>query len=121
MKLLIVEHSQTQLDRLLGLLSDLEGRVTLFTAHSLEQAFKTIASEKPAFVIVDLHMPDGNPLQSVKHMKSLSPGVQVAALTFEPSSFDRTWCLASGVDFVLDKASESGGLYDIVQSAAGFF
>jgi DNA-binding NarL/FixJ family response regulator len=117
-KLLLVEHSPSQLARLLGLLRAVDGPLTLLTARSLEQAFQTLASEQPALVVVDLHMPDGNALQSVAHMKRLVPGLQVAALAFEPSSFDRAWCLEAGVDFVLDKASESGDLTAIVRRAA---
>ena len=117
-KLLIVEHSPTQLVRLLGLLGGVQGLGMLLTAKSLEQAFTTLQTEKPALVILDLHMPDGNALQSVKRMKRLAPGVQVAALTFEPSPFDRAWCLVAGADFVLDKASEFEELAAIAMRAA---
>jgi DNA-binding NarL/FixJ family response regulator len=51
-------------------------------------------------------MPDGNAPQSIKRMKILSPRVQVAALTFEPSNFDRSRPLHAGADFVLEKSSE---------------
>jgi DNA-binding response OmpR family regulator len=116
MKLLIIEHSQAQLARVLGLLGVVEGLSAILTSRSLAQAFRTIQAEQPALVIVDLHMPDGNALQSMKHMKRLSTGVQIAALVFEPSRFDRTWCLDAGADFVVDKTTEFGDLLGIVQN-----
>jgi DNA-binding NarL/FixJ family response regulator len=116
MKLLIVEHSPTQLSRLLGIVDAIEASKTVLKASSLAQAFKVLQLEKPALVIVDMHMPDGNAMQAIKSMKSILSGVRIAVLVFEPSAFDRTWCLNAGADFVLDKATECGVLSDIVLS-----
>jgi DNA-binding NarL/FixJ family response regulator len=116
MKLLIVEHSPTQLSRLLGIVDAIEVPKTVLTACSLEQAFEALQLEKPALVIGDMHMPTGNAIQGIKRMKIILPGVRIAALTFEPSAFDRKWCIDAGADYVLDKATECGALSDIVLS-----
>jgi DNA-binding NarL/FixJ family response regulator len=119
MKLLIVEHSRSQLSRLLGIVDAIEAPKTVLTASSLAHAFEVLQLEKPALVIVDMHMPDGNAIQGIKRMKGILPGARIAALAFEPSAFDRTWCLDAGADFVLDKATECGALSDIVLSMGG--
>jgi DNA-binding response OmpR family regulator len=118
-KILIVEHSPTQLSRLLGIVDAIEAPKSVLTASNLPQAFEVLQLEKPALVIVDMHMPDGNAIQGIKRMKGISPDVRIAALAFEPSAFDRMWCLDAGADFVLEKATECGALSGIVLSVVG--
>lgn len=118
MKLLIVDDSQLIRDALLLMLESIQGIESVQTAATLAQALESVPSLLPTFVILDLHLPDGNAIQIIPSIKQLAPGVQLAMLTNDVSAFNRSQCMQAGADWFFDKTFEFHNLRDLVRQHA---
>ncbi len=118
MKLLIVDDSELIRDALLLMLENIQGIESVQTAATLAQALESVPSLLPTFVILDLHLPDGNATQIIPSIKRLAPGVQLAMLTNDASAFNRSKCMRAGADWFFDKTFEFHNLRDLVRQHA---
>ncbi|MEZ5071005.1 MAG: response regulator [Bacteroidales bacterium] len=82
MKLLIVEDNRTDADLIQWELSSLETPHEVWTAESLQDAMKRLQQEPPIdMVLLDLHLPDGNGLELLSHVRQRRMPVVVVVFT----------------------------------------
>jgi|JI10StandDraft_1071094.scaffolds.fasta_scaffold1243068_2 DNA-binding response OmpR family regulator len=116
MKVLIVDDSELIRTALMRLVANLPAAeaFTVITAGTLAQAFESARREKPAFMVLDMHLPDGNALQVIEPLKRHLPEMVIAIFTAFPSKMHEATCRKAGADWFLDKASDVHVLLDLL-------
>ena len=84
---------------------ELRGSFQIFEAATIAEAFAQIARVNPDLIIVDLNLPDGNGLEIVQWVRSISTQIAIVVLSFNESD-----------DYVL--AAMNAGASAFVQKAA---
>lgn len=116
--LLVVDDSNLICTSLQALLAQMTGIEAMHTAHTLAQALEKVRQLLPSLLILDIHLPDGNAIQSLSTLKRLAPGMRIAMLTNDVNDFNRRKCLEAGADWFFDKSIEFDDLLDVVQQQA---
>ena len=105
-RVLIVDDSEVIRQRLVSLISDIEGVELAGEAVDVQSAIRQWQSIKPDIVILDLRMPDGGGINVLREIKKQSHETVVAVLTNYPLVAYRKRCAEFGADFFFDKATE---------------
>jgi two-component system OmpR family response regulator len=116
--LLIVDDSDLIRNSLTGLLLGIPGAQNIRCAATLHQGLESVRSHWPTWVVLDLHLADGYAIPRIQHVKTLSPGVQIAVLTNDASEFNRIRCMTAGANWFFDKSTEFEILLDVVRAQA---
>lgn len=118
MNLLIVDDSDLIRDRLTSLFREVAGVDNIQTADSLADAVGKVKAVMLDLVVLDIHLPDGNAIHVVESMKADKPGIQIAMLSNDASTFNRKKCFEAGVDWFFDKSTEFDQVIAVVKNAA---
>jgi DNA-binding NarL/FixJ family response regulator len=113
MMVFIADDSDPVRERLIALLSEIEGAEVLGEATNYDEAVEGIRSLKPHVVILDIQMPGGSGIDVLKEIKQDSRPPVVLMLTNHASSQYRKKCMEWGADFFLDKSREFESLASI--------
>lgn len=106
MKVFIADDSLIVRQRLVDMCNDLACAEVIGQAQSVPDAIEGIESLNPHVVILDAQMPGGNGIDVVHRLKSGVSRPFVIMLTNYAYAAFRQRCLATGVDFFLDKSKE---------------
>lgn len=118
MKLLIVDDSLLIRERLSDLFEDIPEVDEIQSAGTLADARRIVDISRPDLTVLDVHLPDGNAIQSIRRMRELAPDMKMAVLTNDASSFNRKKCLEVGVSAFFDKSTEFELVVDVVMEVA---
>ncbi len=118
MKVLIVDDSAIVQERLMTILTELEGIEIIGQAENGIEALKFIKQKKPHTVILDIRMPGGNGIDVLQDIKQIDPNIKVIMFTNYPYSQYRTKCMKSGADYFLDKSAEFNKIPEIINHLA---
>jgi DNA-binding NarL/FixJ family response regulator len=113
--LLIVDYSDLVRNSLRALLGNVEGIASIHEAATLGEALDSARCHPPTLVILDLHLPDGLGTHIIHQLKQFAPLLRIAMLTIHAEPLYRRHCLALGVDWFFDKATEVEGLLEVVR------
>jgi DNA-binding NarL/FixJ family response regulator len=109
----IVDDSKILQERLVDMLSEIEGVEVIGQAYNAVDAIAGIQTLKPRVVILDIQMPGGNGIEMLKTIKQGSYPPVVIMLTNHPYSQYREKCMELGADFFLDKTRDFNKLTGI--------
>jgi DNA-binding NarL/FixJ family response regulator len=112
----IVDDSKALRERLVTMLSEIEGVEVIGQASNATDAIAGIQKLKPKVVILDIQMPGGNGIEVLKSIKQNSYAPLVIILTNHPYPQYREKCMALGADFFLDKTRDFDKLTEIFKS-----
>lgn len=115
MKLLIVDDSQLIRERLACLFESIETIDEIQSASTLTDACWIVGIGHPDLMVLDVHLPDGNAIQSLSGLRGIAPEMSILVLTNDASSFNRKKCLEAGISAFFDKSTEFESLVDVVQ------
>jgi len=118
MKLLIVDDSELIRDRLAGMLQGIAGVAAIQVAASLEAAGTQIKRAAQDLLILDIHLNDGNAIQSITAFKRMLPEVRIAMLTNDATAFNRRKSLELGAEWFFDKSTEFELVVEVVRNLA---
>lgn len=118
MTLLIVDDSELIRSSLLGLLQGIQGIEDVRTAASLGHAMESVRRYSPTWIILDVHLPDGNAIQIIPDIKLLAPAAQIAMFTNDASAFNRDKCAQAGADWFFDKSTQCEEMLAMIQKQA---
>lgn len=113
MMVFIADDSDPVRERLIDLLSEIDGAEVLGQATNYDEAVRGIRSLKPHVVILDIQMPGGSGIDVLKEIKQDSSPPVVLMLTNHASPQYRKKCMEWGADFFLDKSREFESLASI--------
>jgi DNA-binding NarL/FixJ family response regulator len=105
-KVFIADASRVVRERLTTLLDELTGVEIVGQAENVAEAISAIGNLQPDVVILDIWMPDGSGIATLRQIKQDGAGPIVIILTNYPFLGYRQRCLQAGADFFLDKSTE---------------
>lgn len=117
MRLLVVDDSRAVWERLLAMLGDLPGGITVAHAMSVKEAHYRLDSFSPDLVVLDANLPDGSGLDLLRGIKARLHPVQVAMFTNHPEF--RQPSLELGADWFFDKSLDFQALLALLRQGAG--
>lgn len=106
MKVLVIDDSKIIRDRLVNLLSVIEGVETVAEAENAKIAIWTYRDIEPDVLILDIRMRGVNGIELLKQIKNERHVSKVIMLTNFPYPQYKKKCLEHGADYFLDKFSE---------------
>jgi len=116
MTFFIADDSETVCERLIDLLSEVEGAEVIGQAANVGDAVEGVRRLKPHVVILDIQMPGGSGIDVLKEIKRGGLPPLVLMLTNHASPQYRKKCLEWGADFFLDKSGDLECLLTISKS-----
>ena len=115
----IVDDSQAVRERLIGMISEVEGTTLVGASGDPNEAVGAIRRLHPDAVILDIRMPGMNGIQVLREIKQGQRAPKVIMLTNYPFGQYRRECAEAGADYFLNKSTEfekiNGILTGIVQ------
>ena len=118
MKILVVDDSASVRDRLVEILSTLQGVEHVDTATRASEARHAIQSERPDLIVLDIHMPGGSGIQVLEALRADDQRIMTIVLTNDPAPQWRAASLRAGADFFFDKSVEFQQAVDVVARLA---
>jgi DNA-binding NarL/FixJ family response regulator len=113
---LIVDDFPLIIERLIILLNNLENVGPVFRAGDFSQAIPMLSEYGPDISVLDIHLPDKNGIDLLRHIKKNHPEMIVIMLTNESSEFYRKLCHSLGADYFVDKSTEFDRIPAIISS-----
>ena len=118
MDVIIVEDSVALRERLTEALNELPNVRVVGCSGGAANALCMIRSARPHFVVLDLHLAQGNGLDVLEQVQHLDPKPRVAVLTNYPYPQYRTRCAALGADHLFVKSEGIDALLEVCRDAA---
>lgn len=115
MKVFIADDSAPVRERLKTMLSELQGVEVAGQAGDAVEATKSILELKPDVVILDIRMPGGGGIDTLRNIKRVTPAPRVIMLTNYPYPQYRKRCMDAGADFFFDKSSEFHKVIEVLK------
>jgi DNA-binding NarL/FixJ family response regulator len=115
MKVFFVDDSVIVVERLKGLLSDIEGIEPVGQAANEKDAVDLILKSKPDVVILDIRLSGGNGIDVLERIKKELPSLVVIMLTNYPYPQYRKKCMELGADYFFDKVTEIEQVAEVVR------
>ena len=106
MKVLIVEHSAIIQERLKAMLSEVPEVETISQAKDSLEAIELLHKLNPELVIMDIQMPGGSGIDTLREIKKGNRPPSVIVFSSESYPQYRKKCLKAGADFFFDKSTE---------------
>ncbi len=106
LSILIVDDNMNFVNRLIGLIRELERIAYIQVAENYEEACLFISDEIPDVVLLDINLPGKNGLDLLKKLKREAPACQVIMITNHSDDYYRQQCQDMGAGYFLDKTIE---------------
>lgn len=105
-RVLVADDSALVRERLIALLSDLEGIEIVGQACTPGETLGSVQKSEPDVVVLDLRMIDRHGLEVVKEIKATTIRPAIIVLSTFPYPQYRKKCEQMGADFFLDKTTD---------------
>jgi DNA-binding NarL/FixJ family response regulator len=106
MKVFIADDSIVIRERLIEMITEIEGIEVTGEAGTAAEALPLIIKLKPNVVILDIRMPGGNGISVLETIRKTNLNMKVIMLTNYPYPQYRQKCKEAGADFFFDKDTE---------------
>ena len=113
----IVEDSPSIRDRLVEMLSDVEGVAVIGAAETPADAIAGILRAQPDIVILDYQLDGGTAVDVLKAVRPVLPEIVFVVLTNHSSPQYRRACVEAGARHFLDKSLEFHRVKEIIAGA----
>jgi len=116
MRVLIADDSDVLVQRLVTMLTEVEGVEVVGRVGSVSEASRAVRDLKPDALVLDIRMPGGSGIDVLEAMKRDQVTPIVIVLTNYGYPQYRKKCLQSGARFFLDKSTEFEKVGEVLQS-----
>ena len=116
MRVLIADDSEVFVQRLVAMLTEVDGVEIVGRAGSVAEAAEAVRHLKPDVLILDIRMPGGSGIDVLQGMKTDSVSPIVVMLTNYAYSQYRKECLKLGASFFFDKSADFEKVGEAIQS-----
>ena len=110
----IVDDSQAVRERLIGMISEVEGTTLAGASGDPREAVRAIRRLHPDAVILDIRMPGMTGIQVLREIKQGEHAPMVIMLTNYPFEQYRRECTEAGADYFLNKSTEFEKINEIL-------
>ena len=114
MKIIVVDDSRIQCERVISMLSTIPEVEIVAEAENSHEAIKYIEELKPDVLILDTRMPDENGLKVLKDIQQKKLSLIKIIFTNYPIQQYKAKCFELGADYFFYKATEFNALKEIV-------
>jgi DNA-binding NarL/FixJ family response regulator len=121
MRLFIADDSELLRERLVDVLSEIEGVEIVGQGEDTVKVIEAVKRLHPDLVILDIRMPGGNGILVLETLKKMENPPLVIMFTNYPFLQYRMRCLEAGADFFFYKSTEIEKLIDVVRESAKVF
>jgi DNA-binding NarL/FixJ family response regulator len=104
--ILIVDDNMNFVDRMVGLLGEVDGLGEIHVASDFDEARRILAEENPDIVLLDINLPGKNGIELLKLIKKNSADCEVIMITNHADDYYRDQCYELGATHFLDKSSD---------------
>src|SRR4030042_2579065 len=115
MKVFIADDSALLRERLIDMLSELDGIEIVGQAEDSLSAVRSIHKLKPDVVILDIWLPGGSGFNVLQNIKKNKVANVVIMFTNYPYPQYRKKCMDEGADFFFDKSSEFEKITEVLK------
>jgi DNA-binding NarL/FixJ family response regulator len=106
MKVFVVDDSHLVRERIIEMISELQGVEISGQAERAKEAVASIQKLKPDVVVLDIRLPGGNGIEVLKEIKKDKSAPIIIILTNYPYPQYKKKCKEAGADFFFDKSTE---------------
>jgi DNA-binding NarL/FixJ family response regulator len=106
LNILIVDDNTSFVDRMIGLLDEVNNINSINIASNYEEARRFLAADPHDLVLLDINLPGKNGIELLKQIKAKSEDCQVIMITNHADDYYRVQCKQYGADHFLDKSNE---------------
>lgn len=114
--LLLVDDSAQFVERMSGLLNELEIVGEIKTSFSYEEAVNILNIEVPGLVLLDIHLPGKSGIELLKWIRRSGKPCRVMMLTNQADEYYQKLCLKLGADYFFDKSRDFLLIPDIIRN-----
>ena len=114
MRVFVVDDSPLVRERLVVLLSEVEGVEVVGVADNAEEGISSIKTLNPDVAILDIRMPAGSGILVLEAVKREEDPPFIIMLTNYPYPQYRKKCMDAGADCFFDKSSEFHKVTDVL-------
>lgn len=114
MKVLIAEDSKLVRERVVRMVSRMEGIVVSGQTDTVEATIEFIKTENPDAVVLDIQLVDGTAIEVLQSIRHEPRGPLIIILTNYSFPEYREMCLNEGANYFFDKSTEFGQVLDVL-------
>ena len=114
MRVYVVDDSPLVRERLVALLSEVDGIDVVGSAASSEEGIAGITAHEPDVAILDIRMPAGSGISVLEEIRRREKPPTIIMLTNYPYPQYRRKCMDAGADYFFDKSSEFSKVTDVL-------
>jgi len=118
LNVMLVDDSALLRDRIKQFLADIPKVQIVGEYETGLLALEAIRQKKPDVVVLDIHMPDGSGVVTLKEIKHLYPRLTTIMFTNYSYPTYRNICKRLGADHFFDKSTEYEGLVELLTRLA---
>lgn len=115
-RVFVVEDSTNLRERLIGMLTEIQGIEVVGYAPDAVQANKLIEAAKPDVVILDIRLQQSTGYQVLKNLRSIKDPPITIVLTNYPYPQYRKRYMEAGADYFFDKSSEIDQVLSVLKN-----
>lgn len=104
--ILIVDDNMNFVDRMVGLLEEVDVLSEIHVASDFDEARRLLAEEDPDIVLLDINLPGKNGIELLKLIKKNSAACEVIMITNHAEDYYRDQCYELGATHFLDKSND---------------
>ena len=104
--ILIVDDNMNFIDRMIGLLEEVESVGDIHIASDFDEARRVLADETPGVVLLDINLPGKNGIELLRLIKKLNTDCEVIMITNHADDYYRDQCFELGARHFLDKSND---------------
>jgi len=119
MKVYVVDDSPLVRERLVSLLSEVEGVDVVGSADDAASGIAGVSMKSPDVVILDIRMPTGSGISVLEEVKRRGKSPVVIMLTNYPYPQYRKKCMEAGADYFFDKSNEFHKVTEVLARMIG--
>ena len=115
MKILIADDSKLVRERLVGIISEVEGVNIVGQAENTIEAMLLTKELNPDLIVLDIRMPGGSGIDIIDNIKKFNPKIIIIILTIYPFPEYKQRCAKEGADYFFSKSGEFEKVIDVVE------
>ena len=116
MKIVIAEHSDIIRHRLGDLIHEIPHVEIVGEATQTSETIMLVDRHHPHLVFLNIHLPGGSPLETLRVIKNATPAPTVIVLTDNLSSEYQHSCRSAGADYVFDQAIDIAKIQNLLKT-----
>ncbi|MBK7560279.1 MAG: response regulator transcription factor [Chitinophagaceae bacterium] len=113
--ILIVDDNMNFIDRMIGLLDEVNDIEHINVAANYDDACRLLAADEPDVVLLDINIPGKNGIEVLKFIRQNNMKCEVVMITNHTDGYYRQQCRELGANHFLDKSNDFGLVPGIIK------